>query len=471
MPRLAAVAVTAAALMTPAAPARAQAGTSVSVDRTGTAAGEEIVVTGAGWPEGTRVVVELCGREGRGGSVDCDVVNQRIAGVGRDGAFQTSLTVGRPPAPCPCVVRAVDQRSPLTAWATIAVQGLPTVPIDIDPPEPRLRVSAVRMSGGAWPELFGWPPERILRFRVENTGGVPLRDVPLRVTIGRGTDPSGVVDTRPIALLQPGEARTVELPVELDPLSFGRYTVKVEARSIGERPAARASTTSYPWLLVLVPIVLVQAVLLGLRNRARRRIVGPSEAEGQAIPPAPDGGGTPEAGATLDLDTGVYAAVDEAVSVVIAEHRRAVADVLDRVRREAHAEAGELRREATRLRETAIDALGRVRERCDSIVSAATDRAGEIIDGAARGGSGVDPHEEVLCAAVAALDEVAEAVAAATRELEQRVTSVEADAAGLSTRGVAIEASMIATADLEFATLLGISSAHALDEPDEVDIR
>ena len=101
----------------------------VALDRTGTAAGEQLRVTGAGWVPGSTLVVELCGQGAIHGSPDCAVASQVIVGADAAGTFVTSLTVSLPPSPCPCVVKAADEASHIAATAAVAVQGIPTVPI------------------------------------------------------------------------------------------------------------------------------------------------------------------------------------------------------------------------------------------------------------------------------------------------------------------------------------------------------
>ena len=269
----------------------------VTLDRTGTTSGEEMVVTGAGWPDGATLVVELCGQGGIHGSVDCDVSHQRTAGVGPSGTFSTTLTVAKPPTACPCVVKATDQTSHVAATAAISVAGVATVPIAEDDPDAvrRIEITGARIVGeGAWTEHLGAPSPRVLHLTLVNSGAVAVRRPVLSVAWGRGTDPTGFVPVPDLEAMEPGATQDVTVNLPRGALAFGEYTAVAEVQGLAERMRSSTSTSTYPWGLVGAGLVLVQLLLLRLRNRLRRRFHRgadpdpvPAEVAAPALPPAP----------------------------------------------------------------------------------------------------------------------------------------------------------------------------------------
>lgn len=275
------------------APASAQASPTVTLDRTGTAAGEEMAVTGNGWPAGATLIVELCGHGGLGGSTDCDVPNQRTAGVAADGTFRTPLTSGIPPRPCPCVVKATDQATRQSAIATIAVQNVPTVPITEDETVRQIEIQSAELHGGSWTEWFGAESSRTLELVLENTGDVPVDQPVLTVTWGRGTNPTGFVDTPTVEAMAPGETRTITVALDRGPFAVGRSTALAEVQGFGDPGRARATSSTYPWALVVIALLAIQVVLVRVRNRLRHRLApapAPAPADLVLALPTPDGG-------------------------------------------------------------------------------------------------------------------------------------------------------------------------------------
>lgn len=247
----------------------------VVVDRTGTAAGEQMLVTGNGWPAGHTLIVELCGHGGLRGSVDCDVTQQRTAGVGTTGTFSVVLTSSLPPTPCPCVVKATDQTTQVAATSSIAVAGLPTVPITADDQGPvrRIEVSAIEITGAhRWTELFGAHGRRTLVLTLVNTGSVAVDAPDVSVTWGRGRVPDGFVSPPQTVRMEPGATQTLRVALERPAFAFGSYTAVVEVQGLDAPVIARATSTAYPWGLAVIALVLLQLLLLRLRNRVRRRL-------------------------------------------------------------------------------------------------------------------------------------------------------------------------------------------------------
>lgn len=247
----------------------------VAIDRTGTAAGETILITGTGWPSGASLIVELCGHGGLRGSVDCDVAHQRTAGVGPSGTFSVELTSGQPPVPCPCVVKATDQSSQIAATAPIAVAGVATLPITADDVAAvrALEISAMTITGGQrWAELFGAGGRRVLEVTLVNTGPLAIDAPKVNVSWGSGSNPDGFVKPPEVDRMEPGASQILTIPLHRSALTFGAQTAVVEVQGLGSPVVARASTTGYPWGLLVVALVVLQLLLLRLRDRLRRRV-------------------------------------------------------------------------------------------------------------------------------------------------------------------------------------------------------
>ena len=86
-------------------------------------------------------------------------------------------------------------------------------------------------------------------------------------TSPRATSPR--VDPEP---LEPGESRTITVPIELDPVSFGRLVVHGEIQGLATPIVFHTSTRSDPWGLIALAIVAIQLVLVLIRNGVRRRV-------------------------------------------------------------------------------------------------------------------------------------------------------------------------------------------------------
>ncbi|MEM8704905.1 MAG: hypothetical protein AAGE98_00495 [Actinomycetota bacterium] len=142
-----------------------------------------------------------------------------------------------------------------------------------------LIVVDARVTGdGPWTAWLGGPADRRLLLTVENTGLTKIIDPRLDLRHGRGT-PSTPLPAPTFGVLEPGERRTVQVELQLDALSFGTHAVVGEFVGLDRPVTFRAETTHVPWLLLLLPtLVLAQVTLVGLRNRARRRLATTTDA-------------------------------------------------------------------------------------------------------------------------------------------------------------------------------------------------
>jgi hypothetical protein len=106
--------------------------------------------------------------------------------------------------------------------------------------------------------------------------------------------------------MEPGDTQTLTVAVDRAPLTLGEQTAIVEIQGLGEPVVARATTSGYPWGLLVVGLVLLQLLLLRIRNRVRRRMRRRLEPLGRAPVPAQVVLELPAAPAALSL-----AATDE----------------------------------------------------------------------------------------------------------------------------------------------------------------
>ncbi len=275
----------------------------VSLDLAGVGFGEYLGVRGENWPPNSVVFVEVCGNDARNGTSDCDQINARALGVSSAGNFGVPLLVGNPPTACPCVVRVTSQSSLAEVTVPVEIRGAPVAGIDdrfeVPRPDRRLAFTEARLEGsGPWTALFGAPPRRTLVFTVVNTGQVRVNNPSITLRVGRGADPSGFVEAPELGTFAPGESRTFRVDVELPVFAIGTYAVEGDIPGFGIPVHFRTETSHIPWLLFLLPVlVLVQIGLLAARNRLRRRLVGEGVDSGALAPPVP----ALPAGGVIDL--------------------------------------------------------------------------------------------------------------------------------------------------------------------------
>lgn len=249
----------------------------IAVDRPAAAPGARVTVTGEDLVRRTTAQVALCGNLALRGTADCDLARARTVVPDADGRFQTALTVAVPPAPCPCaiVLISLSLRDPLRV--PFRVDGAATAPLSeaAPGPEPRLKVERAALVGtGPWTSWFGASPTRTLVLRVRNIGDVALDSPPVIVRSRKVGLGSLVIHPPDLGTLQPGEARTYRVRVELGAFSSGRFEVTGRIGGFGDDATFESGTNAFPWGLLALGLVMTQVVLLALRNRARRALVG-----------------------------------------------------------------------------------------------------------------------------------------------------------------------------------------------------
>ena len=137
----------------------------------------------------------------------------------------------------------------------------------------RVAVSDARITGdGPVTSWLGGTAERSLIVTIVNDGPQPARDLELTVWVGKG-DPDRLVTTVRIGELAPDQRATLEIPFTLDRFSFGTHAVTGQITGSGEPTMFRAETSHVPWLLLLLPaLILVQIGLVAVRDAVRRHV-------------------------------------------------------------------------------------------------------------------------------------------------------------------------------------------------------
>ena len=235
--------------------------------------GQQVSVSGQHFAPMTAMSMQVCGNEARGGSTDCDVAAGQTVLTDEHGEFRSHLNVRFPPVPCPCVVWVTSHNGPLmSATAPIGVIAANYTPPPPDVASNGADIEVVRaelVQGAAWRGWLGLPLSAHFRLTVRNPGESTIAHPVLSLRVGSGDDPSGVLDAPQLDALRPGEERTIEVPVSLGPLAHGSYTVK---GTIGSTPVTfRATTSVFPWGVLLLVIGVTAAVGAALLIRRRRR--------------------------------------------------------------------------------------------------------------------------------------------------------------------------------------------------------
>ncbi len=271
----------------------AQSAPTASVSPGAAAPGSPVIVRGSGFAPGTLVSVELCGNEARRGSADCDQSSALDAGASSTGDVAVQLIVGTPPSPCPCVVKLTGLGSSATASTPFVVSGAPTAdPGTLAAQYPdvsrQINVIDAHFTGsGPWTAWFGASPHRELVYTVQNIGNVAVQDPPIIIAVGKSDNPTGIVHPPPLGTLAPGESQTYHTTVDLGAFSWGQYHAVGSIPGFADPVRFTASTTNYPWALILIVVIgLFELILIKARNRARKRLARATDSPGAPRPRA-----------------------------------------------------------------------------------------------------------------------------------------------------------------------------------------
>jgi sortase A len=116
--------------------------------------------------------------------------------------------------------------------------------------------------------LVGGPANRTLRITVHNDGSAPVSGGELSLDLGRAAG-SSAPPTIPVGAIAAGGDRRIEVPFTVAAPAIGGYPISGRLDTgAGAGIGFTARTTSWPWLLPLVPVIL-GLLIFGIR-RARR---------------------------------------------------------------------------------------------------------------------------------------------------------------------------------------------------------
>ncbi|MEM9464365.1 MAG: hypothetical protein AAGA90_03280 [Actinomycetota bacterium] len=160
-----------------------------------------------------------------------------------------------------------------------------------------VRVDARITGDGPWTAWLGGAAERTVIVTIENTSPQTLRDAVIEIRLDSGADP--VVEPLPLPDLPPGERTTVDLSFTIPRFAIGTHGIEGTVTGADTPIPFRTETTHIPWLLLLLPtLVLAQLALVSLRDRARRRLHAPRRV---ATAPAPTTGADRHGDRPIDL--------------------------------------------------------------------------------------------------------------------------------------------------------------------------
>jgi hypothetical protein len=233
-------------------------------------------VTLNGWTDSA--VVTVCGDDGRRGATDCD----QVSGVGfpesRRGPEGRFMTLGTPPVPCPCVLRASTPGEDIVKTMAIDLLGVPTAPLaDVATSNSRaLAIEASVLSTHASianlvRNAMGGRTRRVLLLTIKNKSSTIVSDISVTAALGRTTQSGETLQSPNIDPIGPHETRTFTIEFALRPPAFGAFKVFGTVYSSGEPISFQATTHSTPWLLFLVGGVLAADLVALGALRVRRR--------------------------------------------------------------------------------------------------------------------------------------------------------------------------------------------------------
>jgi hypothetical protein len=273
-----------------AGPGWAANGPALQLSTARAAPGGAITVTLNGWPQVTNVTI--CGNDAQRGAVDCD----QVSGVGfpatASGPVQRVLKVTTPPVPCPCVVRAATAGELAVQTVPITIVGAPTAPVVAAPAAGAAGVSVRARTVAADSSFldrlrssFGGPTRRTLILELRSLTSAPLTDVSVSAAVGRDTQGGEPLQAPNVDVLAPGETRSYRIPVSLGAPSFGSYEVFGTIYGAGSPTTFATSTSTNPWgLFLLVVLLLVDVAAMAylrlVRRRNRRPTLQPEQCNG-----------------------------------------------------------------------------------------------------------------------------------------------------------------------------------------------
>jgi len=229
--------------------------------------GTQTQVVGTGWPANAPIQVTTCGNNALNGSPDCTTFTGNSEVTDSKGNFQFRTIFGKPPRPCPCVLHAFSPNLSQPNNFPIELLGHPIATPTKDGFSRSARLDVAVSGSGPFLSWFGFPAERTLDATITNTGTSPMLNPPAYLYLGKGQDPTTLLNSPSVGSINPGQTVKVSLPFELPAMSFGSYTVKFDIPGMDLPVATSTTTSTYPWLLFIVVWLVIQIPLLGLHRK------------------------------------------------------------------------------------------------------------------------------------------------------------------------------------------------------------
>jgi len=246
-------------------------------------AGDPILVNGSGWPAGSLVTATVCGNNFLNGSVDCEPSGAGQSTATSVGLIALQVITALPPKPCPCVIRVATSADANGFDIPFTIVGAPTAPASRVVSTRSVDVSASIVGSGPISAYFGGAAKRELVLSVTNTGSGPLVSPPLTLTFGKGQDPTTPLPTADgqqanLGTIEAGQTIEYRQPITIGAIAFGQYRVKGQFIGLDSITVNRevldagdltfdASTSTYPWIAIILAWLLLQIPLLGLYKR------------------------------------------------------------------------------------------------------------------------------------------------------------------------------------------------------------
>jgi hypothetical protein len=260
--------------------ANAAGPSALKLSNTTLASGESVTINGKGWPASQRFQAAVCGAGSQAVSEDCDLTHAIDFAANTDGMVGASLVVTFPPVPCPCVVLVTEVDPPSAEHPLpITIAGAASAPLP--PPLPPARAVTIShvhvVSKSSWTSWFGAAAPRELVLMVHN--GEPYPVLPLLVAhVAQGSQSYIITSPTPRAL-PVGATVRITAPFSLSTFAHGNFAVvgtvirgNFEGEFAGDKFALSTSTT--PWALYVIGILLGAGVVALITARSVRRLRG-----------------------------------------------------------------------------------------------------------------------------------------------------------------------------------------------------
>jgi hypothetical protein len=249
-------------------PAAAATTPTLQLSTTALVPGETTTFEGAGWKPNTVFQASVCGARAVNGSEDCDVTSSMTFAANLNGVISAALVVVVPPKPCPCVVLVTGPQNENRRTFPVTIAGVPYSAVTAQPSVSRVVVERASLTGSVSPrQWFGLAVSRTLVLTLMNTGAAPTQSLHIYASLGLTP-----VASRHLAGLSPGRQRTYQIRVRIPALSVGRLTITGRVTNgVGNIDVVKVPATFFPFGLLIVLLILIQLVLLLIRNAVRRR--------------------------------------------------------------------------------------------------------------------------------------------------------------------------------------------------------